>query len=903
MAIITNNTLNRKCSLPSAPQFRLWFWCITIQWLIALPCIFSRCLGVELSLAVHPEGMINVPYGQPLEILCSDDKYTAENLQFEIGGTPIPSNKLNTTTRRLSMENHKKGVFTYYCRNTVTNKVCASRVLVDSAPLDVTDFACKSQNLDVLNCTWSNPESFSITNYTFTSLGFNSVDVCTTEKIGKTRYCAWNTSGQPRYRQQEKEFVFYLTFCNVFGCNEQNFTINHFAIVKPDPPKNLKVLGNGTHCVLLHWSIPNNMFDFLPNGVDHKIEYQIAKIDNTSYFRTVDTSGLPAKNKTYKFQLSDLPYAHMQYEVRIYIRPKEAVKDEFWSDFTYLVFYTASERPHRPPDTVVGAFEQSSFVTTRRIYVYWKQLEEYEEAGANFTYKVVTHQGTENPKTLLADNKKSLSYIVLDNASLGAISVEIWSINDKGSSLNKSHLYIPPKTDTLALRVPSFTKLGYENGTYKLSWVSINNVDNYTVFWCQHNTTKICSGRMNFTVLEANKTNHVIDLPRENRYQFAISANVGTKTSGMVWATCDISKDGIPMYGFPVELHHDIPGKSFVTITWTMACTLQEGIITGYNITYCPVINTSNVCDTSFTNSSVYVSDPKQMEINITDLKPYRTYQFAIALNTIYGLKTIDNASTGVTTTEDTPTSPRNVSITEVESNSIVISWDPPLEKNGIIGKYVIYNYSEEYTFDKVPHNNSDSVLRRSFKIEGLHGFSNYSWSVVACNTAIRSCSQKSPPNGIFHRTRIGPPSKLKKPTIFYNPDVIKWEKPVTPGGTVNLYQLLRVKDKKPGEILNTTNLSYSLLYCEGTVAVEKYQVRAVNFDKDLNHGVLSATDVGLPKSKQEYPGEWSDSTLLACGSEHGTSLIFILTAVFALAACVVVVVYELIKCYKIRKT
>ncbi|KOB75812.1 Cytokine receptor-like protein [Operophtera brumata] len=690
-------------------KFSLLFWCITIQWLIAIPRVFSRCLGVDLSLSVHPEGMISVPYGQPLEILCSDDRYTADNLQFENGGEPIPSIKVNTTTRRLSMENHKKGVFTYYCRNTVTNKVCASRVVVDSAPLDVTDFACKSQNLDVINCTWSNP-GFSATNYTFSSLvSDNYEDICTTERSGRARYCTWNTSGQPRYRQHEKEFFFYITFCNVFGCNEQNFTINHFAIVKPDPPKNLKVLGNGTHSVILQWSIPNNMFDFLPNGVDHKIEYQIAKIDKTSYFRKVDTSGLPAKNGTYKFQLSDLPYAHMQYEVRIYIRPKEADKDEFWSDFTYLVFYTASERPQRPPDTVVGAFEQSSFVTTRRIYVYWKQLEEYEEAGANFTYKVVTHQGTENTKRLLADNKKSLSYIVLDNASLGAINVEIWSINDKGSSFNKSHLYIPPNIDTLALRVPSFTKLGYENGTHKLSWVSINTVDNYTVFWCQHNTAKICSGRINFTVLEANKTNHVIDLPRENRYQFAISANVGSKTSGMVWTTCDISKDDIPMYRFPVELHHGIPGKSFVTIAWDMACTLQEGIITGYNITYWPVINTSNVCDTSFTNSSVYVSDPKQMEINITDLNPNTTYVFALTLNTTYGLKVIENALTEITTTEDTPTGPRNVNIAKDEA----ISWDSPLKKNGIIRKSdVIYNYTEEYSF------NNGSVLRRSFKIE-----------------------------------------------------------------------------------------------------------------------------------------------------------------------------------------
>lgn len=899
--VIFNNT-RKKCSLRNIAQFGLSVWCITIQCVISLPCISSaKCQGAEMPLALYPKGMIMVLYGQPLDLYCADDNYTADNLVFHIHREEVPSQNLNTTFRWLHIDRPEKGVYTYYCWNTKTKKQCTTRVLIDSAPEEVKDFKCTSKNLDILNCTWTPTDMYSKTEYNLTFLiNGNEVSPCVAARSGNIRYCSWNTSSQPRYRQMEKWYYFHLKFCNVFGCREQNFTVDHFSVVKPDPPSSLKVLSNDTHSVYLQWSIPHNMVDLLPNGVIHRIEYQIAKIDNTSYFRQVNsTLQYPHKNKTYKYLLENLPYAHMQYEVRIYIKPLEATSDDYWSDFTYLVFYTASERPPRPPDTIAGAFDQASYETKRVIYVYWKQLEEYEESGANFTYKVVAYQGTGNPKTLLADNKKSLSYVILNEASLGPININIWSSNDNGSSLNSSHLYIPSKRDTEALSVPSFTKLAYENGTYKLSWVGFENIDNYTLFWCQHNTTKICAGRMSFAVLDAKKNSHVIDLPKNNRYQFAISANNGTKTSGMVWATCDISKDAIPMYGFPVKLEHEIPGKSNVKIKWTMACTLQEGIITGYNITYCPVLNTSNKCDTTFGNKSyVYISDPKQMEINITDLKPYRTYQFTLALNTTYGLKTIENASTGVTTTEDTPTSPRNVTISEVSNDSLVISWDPPLHKNGIIGKYVIYNYSDEFYIDKVGPDDKD-LQRRSVKLFGLQGFFNYTWSVVACNTAIRSCSKNSPVNGLFVRTKIGPPSKLEAPSIVNNPDLIKWEKPTKPGGTVDMYQIKRTKDNQEPEIFNTTNLSYSLVHCEGS-DVEKYQVRAINFDEDPYHGVLAdRIEVALPLRKNkdllEFPGEWSDPGIVACRIRDGLTMTFILMAMFAL----VTVMYGSIKFYK----
>lgn len=878
----------------------LCFKLMLIWILLSLPCIFAHCQGVEnLSVAVYPMGNLKVHYGDSFELFCVAEKFTSADIEFTMGGKTIPSEVVNSTTIRLYMEKPEKQVNTFYCRNKKTNKICTSRVVVDSTPMAVTDFSCKSKNLEILNCTWIAPGPLSTTqNYITFLIDGNAVEPSTPIRADQTRYWnSWNTYSIPRYRQMENKYYFYLSSCSPFGCNNQSFTVDHFSIVKPDAPSNLKVIRNYTNGVYLQWNIPNNMVDLLPCGVDHRIEYQIDKIDNKSYFRSVDASSLPPKNRTYKFLLTDLPYAHMKYEIRIYIKSKAAVKEEFWSDFTYTMVYTLSERPRRPPDTAVGAFDQSLYQTNRMIYIYWKQLEEYEEAGTNFTYKVVVHHKS-NYETLTADNNKSLSFVVLEKAPFDAMDVYIWSRNDNGSSINSSHLYIPPKEDTEALKVSSFTKLAYENGAYKLSWVGIEHIDNYTLFWCQHNSTKICAGRMNFIVLSANKTMQVIELPRENRYQFAISANNGTKTSGMVWAICDISKDAIPMYGFPVKMDHGIPGKTFVKIKWAMTCTLQEGIITGYLIAYCPALDTTNVCATK-NKTNLYISNPKQMEINITNLEPYTTYIFTLALNTTYGFKTVENAFTSMTTTEDTPTSPVNINITDVLSDSLTISWDPPIHKNGVIGKYVINNYGQEVYVEKVSDKDEDSK-RRHIRLTGLQGFTNYSLSVQACSTAISSCSVLNPHDALFVRTRIGPPSKMRAPTVKNNPDFIKWVPPIIPGGTIDLYQIKRIKDESEAEIINTTNLSFSLIHCEGGVAGQTYQVRAVNFDEDPYHGALTDNkDVYLHNANYkgilEYPGEWSEPSFVNCTSKEHVTLTLILMGIFMIIG----IMYGFIKCYK----
>lgn len=866
--------------------------------------IAAVCVAEEGTITIDPRNDVNVLYGQDLEINCTaGGNLTAEDLVFTIAGVEQPSEIINKTSIRLFMKKPEERLFIpIYCKSR-DNKAIEVRVAnVCSPPKEVVDFKCMSKNLEMLNCSWTSPDLID-TNYSLTFfINGNALKSCMARKTfekSSRQYCYWNNTSQPSYRQQVALYNFMLTSHNQFGRKTQNFTIDHYSVIKPEAPLKLQIISVTSHSVLLQWEIPFNIVHFLPSdGIEHKIEYQIAKIDNTSVFRPVNTVALPPLNKSYRFNLTDLPYAHMQYGVRVYIKPTRAKSEEFWSDFSNLVFYTASERPQRPPTTIAGAYAQNKFQDHRLMYIYWQQLNESEEAGANFTYKVLVTYGSRT-YTKMPDKSKSMSYLYLENAPLGAIEVTIYSMNEKGSSINSSQLYIPPENETKSLLLTSFSKLAYENGTYELSWVGINNIDNYTLFWCQHNATNICTGRVNFAVLDPKKNKHIINLPRDYRYQFAISVNKGTRTSGMLWAKCDISKDGIAMFGFPIQfIDHDSLGKTYVKLKWSMDCTLKDGIINGYNITYCPVIGTTNDCDkTEGKSTSVIIDNPKQMDVNITGLHPYRTYRFDMALLTIYGLKVIENATVHITTLEDTPTNPRNVKVTDVKSDSLVLSWDPPLYVNGRI-KYVIYSSGNKI---RDVDNYLSNKSRRQVTLEGLNGFTNYSLYVTACNEGIPACSNSS--NIVFVRTRIGYPSKLSSP--LYKNNRLSWDEPEISGGTVDRYQIKIVRDDK-SEILNTTDLWYYITSCEGAIKNETYQVRAVNFDVDVNHGALAGTEsvtlpVRDPKDTEilEFAGEWSKESTVVCRSNDNLFFLFIIMGILAVIGigCGVLKAYK-----KIRK-
>ncbi|KAI8433771.1 hypothetical protein MSG28_015746 [Choristoneura fumiferana] len=496
---------------------------------------------------MFPDEDITVLYGNPLEIICvAGHGYTSQDLEFFRQGEHINASIVNYTAVRVLIEKPDIGSYVYICTNIKTNKSSSRRVHVDTIPSFVTSFKCISQNLDQMKCSWLRPKTIPLINQSLTYFvnGKTVNPPCHVVSDGNLSSCAWFAShGFPLYRQQLEKYLFKMKSCNSMGCIDEDFTIDHFSIVKPDKPTYLKVLRSGPHDVTLKWRIPNNMVDLLPGGIEHRIEYQIAGIDDPSYFRKVDATYLPPKNRSYVFELTDLLSAHREYEVRIYIKPKKAKEEEFWSDYACKIFNTTSERPQRPPEIAAGAFHQMVYKNHRLVNVFWSQLKKYEEAGANFTYKVVVSQG-EKTETLFPETKNYISLVI---ATLDSLKVSVWSHNAIGTSNSYSYLYIP-SLDTQTLLVKYFTMLKHINGTYELSWDRVNDIDNYTLFWCESDTANICVDHINFTTLQPDVIKYYIDLPQVNTYQFSLSANDGSVSSGMTWAECDMARGQIGLF-------------------------------------------------------------------------------------------------------------------------------------------------------------------------------------------------------------------------------------------------------------------------------------------------------------------------------------------------------------------
>lgn len=878
---------------------------LLLNYYLSLQCVCAlNCSGIETAVATYPGGDINLRYGSPLEIYCSTEE-DVRDLHFAVSGKQLSNTEIvNDTTIRLFVPHPPIHRTVYYCTNKATKKHCVNNVMVDTEPQDVTDFKCISNNLESLNCSWTPPNSNSDIKYNL-SFYVNHARLadCVAERIRNTRYCIWHTNSQPRYRQTLATYDFNLLACNIFGCNSQNITVDHFAIVKPEKPYNLKVLNKNPHNVTLQWQVSANLATLLDCGIEHRIEYQIDKVDNQNVFHQVNTTMLPHKNFTYKFVLTNLPIAHMQYEVRIYIRSRKAVSEEFWSDFSFIFFQTPSEIPHRPPNMPAGSF----FITPyhdkfRSIYVYWEQLEEFEECGDNFTYEITVSPDNKGP--LYPDKKKSLSYVMLSNVTKGGFEVSVKSKNSNGTSVNSSQLYIPPQSGVLK-GPSSFTKLAYANGTYELSWVNkeLFNVDNYTLVWCKYVFAKLCDGRIRYTVLkDPNKTSHVVDLPGDERYNFAIAVNQGPNTSGLVWAKCDISKDAAN-YDIPVHLENSFPIDSSVEITWTMDCTLRDGIVTGYNLTYCPINETSNLCDNNVKNDPIHIPDPKTKKKNVTDLLYHRIYKFDFVLLTANGAIPIKDASKNVLMPEGTPSHPLNIKISNITHNSLVISYDPPEKKNGNIVVFTIYNNGTVFFNDTAGLPNSLDTSRRYTRLTNLKGFTNYTLNVQACN---KHCSELRPSDAISIRTSIGPPSRPNPPTIIYDQvgeRRLEWAAPLDTAGHVDMYQIKRVKEGEEYQIFNTTDNFLVILsnFCDG---VSKYYLRAVNFDRDLHHGAATDNDdkVTLPRRHEsdlltEYLSEWSDPpTIVDCTSILARTILFL-----ALFTLFIATVLGVIKLYRVR--
>nr|XP_061796460.1 usherin-like [Nerophis lumbriciformis] len=165
----------------------------------------------------------------------------------------------------------------------------------------------------------------------------------------------------------------------------------------------------------------------------------------------------------------------------------------------------------------------------------------------------------------------------------------------------------------------------------------------------------------------------------------------------------------------------------------------------------------------------------------VTDLRPWTQYEFAVRSHNPAG--PTQSSWLTVTTRQAPPRglAPPTVSHLQGQPSEVLVSWNPPLEPNGVLQSYRIQRNNMSFSFSFDP-----TVL--SYTDEDLLPFAKYSYSVIACTS--EGCTT-SPSTNIT--TLEAPPAAVEPPmanSITSSSMNVTWTKPPTQNGEVTEYVL-----------------------------------------------------------------------------------------------------------------
>lgn len=236
----------------------------------------------------------------------------------------------------------------------------------------------------------------------------------------------------------------------------------------------------------------------------------------------------------------------------------------------------------------------------------------------------------------------------------------------------------------------------------------------------------------NVTELTYNDT----DLIPDTYYSYHIeSYNVisSTASTQVVFKTLE----GIPTGLSPPT--YDVLNATAVTASWNEP-TVSHGTISSYRLLL--VLTDGENMEIFRGNSLFFV---------VTNLRPFTMYSFLVQACTTGGCGSSETSQ--VLTAQAPPTSQPVPSITALSATELSLRWDSPLEPNGIITHYDIFQREAPFTEDGVfieRVNGSDTL---SLTVRGLESFTRYQFRVVAYTEAGGTSSDWS--NGMTQEAGI----------------------------------------------------------------------------------------------------------------------------------------------------
>ncbi|XP_073989889.1 Down syndrome cell adhesion molecule 1 isoform X41 [Rhodnius prolixus] len=182
--------------------------------------------------------------------------------------------------------------------------------------------------------------------------------------------------------------------------------------------------------------------------------------------------------------------------------------------------------------------------------------------------------------------------------------------------------------------------------------------------------------------------------------------------------------------GIPEEPPHD-PACTTLTsqtirVSWTSPSpTTANGIIKGYKVIYGPT-------DTWYDEKSKDSKITSSSETIIHGLKKYTNYSMQILAFTAGG-DGVRTTPIRCQTEQDVPDSPTAVKALAMSEESILISWKPPAQPNGVISQYTVYikEEKEDGKFEE-PKSQKMPPFQMTYEASGLNKEGKYEFWVTA---------------------------------------------------------------------------------------------------------------------------------------------------------------------------
>lgn len=340
-------------------------------------------------------------------------------------------------------------------------------------------------------------------------------------------------------------FYFTLKSHNQFADHVEVFKLDVLETLVPKRPEELRVLGNIlTHnSAIIEFKLPKELQN-LPENLLFDVD---VKNDVDGEFINVKSLNLEISKEKIYLGLDALEYSFTNYNVRMRTKSKFTVDTkEMWSKYSSVSFQTKARTPDVAPTMCANCFSITDY---GNVFVYWKDLKDYEKNGKNFRYLV--HVSDENGRMILSKNETQKTVLMVgNNVKSKSMHFKVFSANKEGvskkfSSINVTSIQRQLSSNQKLLKFRKELLDPVYRITWKLQPAMEKEIEDFTLFWC-HSKNEIpnqCESGIEFETVAADR--RIFELKADNSRNFAIIVNYkdpNKASMGMQWAECTAAK-------------------------------------------------------------------------------------------------------------------------------------------------------------------------------------------------------------------------------------------------------------------------------------------------------------------------------------------------------------------------